>query len=67
MHSKVTASEVVELVLQEVVQLYGLLDTIVSDRDSKCTNTLLQELHQLLGVKLLMCTAFQPHTDGATK
>ncbi|KEP46697.1 putative Ty3/Gypsy polyprotein/retrotransposon [Rhizoctonia solani 123E] len=66
-HVKVTASETAGLFLQHVVRLHGLPDTIVSDRDSKFTATLWQELHRLIGIKLLMSTAFHPQTDGATE
>ncbi|QRW13095.1 Transposon Tf2-1 polyprotein [Ceratobasidium sp. AG-Ba] len=63
----ITAQDAAVLLLREVVQLHGLPDTIVSDRDSKFIATMWQELHRLLGVKLLMSTAFHPQTDGSTE
>ena len=47
--------------------LHRLLDTIVSDRDAKFTSTFWQEVHRVLGAKLLMSTAFHPQMDGASE
>lgn len=66
-HMKVTAAEVAVTIAHKIIRLHGLPDTIVSDRDSKFTATLLQELHRVLGVKLLLSTAFHPQTDGSTE
>jgi transposase InsO family protein len=46
--------------LREVVRLHGLPSSIVSDRDSKFTSRWWQELHRILGAKLLMSTSFHP-------
>jgi hypothetical protein len=40
---------------------------IVGDRDSKFTLVFWCELQQLLGMKLLMSTAFHLQMDGATE
>ena len=39
----------------------------MSDRDAKFTLTFWQEVHRMLGVKLLMSMAFHPQTDGASE
>ena len=65
--TQVTAKEVAWLFLKEIVRLHGVPESIVSDRDVKFTSRFWKELHQLLGMKLLMSTAFNPQTDGATE
>ena len=63
----VTVRGVAWLILKEVVRLYGILESIVSDRDTKFTSIFWKELHRLMGSKLLMSTVFYPQTDGATE
>ncbi len=58
------ATDIVWLFLKEIVQIHGLLETIVSDRDSKFVLKFWCELHHLMGVKLLMSTAYHPQTDA---
>src|SRR5258708_14728876 len=53
--------------LNHVVQLHRLPTLIVSDRDMKFTSIFWTELHQLLGVKLKLSTAFHPQMDGQAK
>ena len=61
----VTARGVMWLILREVVRLHGILESIVSDRDTKFTSIFWMELHRLVGSKLLMSTMFHLQTDGA--
>ena len=63
----IRASQLAGLYVQEIVRLHGLPDMIVSDRDAKFTSTFWQEVHQMLGAKLLMSMAFHPQTDGASQ
>ena len=63
----VTARGVMWLILKEVVRLHGILESIVSDRDTKFTSIFWKELHRLMGSKLLVSTAFHPQMDGATE
>ena len=53
--------------MKEIVRLHGLPETIVSDRDTKFTSAFWRETHRMLGVKLLMSTAFHPQMDGASE
>ena len=63
----IRASQLTGLYVQEIVQLHGLPDTIVSDQDAKFTLTFWQEVHRVLGAKLLMSMTFHPQTDGVSK
>ncbi len=63
----IKASELASRFLREVVRLHGLPKSIVSDRDPKFTSAFWRETHRMLGVKLLMSTAFHPQTDGASE
>ncbi len=63
----VRASELAWMFLKEVVRLHGLPESIVSDRDPKFTSKFWRELHRLMGIKLLMSTAFHPQTDGTSE
>src|SRR5882762_12008565 len=63
----IKASKLASLYMKEIVCLHGLLDTIVSDRDSKFTSKFWSEVHCILGTKLLMSTTFHPQTDGASE
>ena len=63
----VTARGIMWLILKEVMRLYGIPESIMSDRDTKFTSIFWKELHGLMGSKLLMSTAFHPQTDGTTE
>ena len=61
------ATDVAELMFENVYKLHGLPERIVSDRDSLFTSKLWKRLHRLLGTELRMSSAFHPQTDGATE
>ena len=63
----IKASELAQRFIQEVVQLHGLPETIVSDQDVKFTSKFWRKLHCMLGAKFLMSTAFHPQTDGTSE
>ena len=63
----VTARGITWLILEEVVRLHGIPESIVSDQDTKLTSIFWKELHRLMGSKLLMSTVFHPQMDGATE
>ena len=60
----ITATQLAWLYVKEIVRLHGVADSIVSNRDSKFIAKFWQEVHRLLGTRLLMSTAFHPQTDG---
>ena len=66
-NTTIRASELAWVFMREIVRLHGIPESIVSDRDSKFTSKFWQELHRLLGIKLLMSTSFHPQTDGASE
>ena len=54
------ATDIAWLYLSDIVRLHGLPDTIVSDRDPKFISKFWWELHRLMGVRLMMSTAYHP-------
>ena len=53
-----------ELYVDEIVQLHGVLLSIVSDRDPRFTSRFWKELQLALGTWLNFNTTFHPRTDG---
>lgn len=66
-HTNTSATDVAMLYINEIVRLHGIPKSIVSDRDPKFVSQFWQELHRLLGTKLLMSSGYHPQTDGATE
>jgi hypothetical protein len=62
-----TAHQVTSAVLNHVVKLHGLPNSIVSDRDRIFTSSFWKELFKLLDKKLLMSTSYHPQTDGQSE
>ncbi len=49
------------------MRLYGVPNSIVSDRDSKFTSWFWKSTLALLGTKLRMSSSFHPETDGQSE
>lgn len=63
----VTAPELSQLFMREVVRLHGVPESILSDRDPRFTAHFWRAFWDQLGTKLTMSTAFHPQTDGQTE
>ena len=58
------ASKVAKLYFDDIVKLYGLPQTIVSDRDVRFTSYFWKTLWHMVGTKLKFSTAYHPQIDG---
>ena len=58
------ATELAHCYIREVVRLHGIAKSIISDRDPRFTSRFWTEVNRILGMRLLMSTAFHPQTDG---
>jgi hypothetical protein len=58
---------VAKLFIKHVFANHGLPDVIISDRDTRFTSHLWQDLQQQLGTSHKLSTAFHPQTDGQTE
>ena len=55
------------LYVKEIVRLYGVPASIVSDRDPRFTSRFWEKVHHALGTKLNFNTVFNPQTDGKSE
>ena len=62
-----TAEDTALLFFTRVASVFGLPESIVSDRDSKFTSAFWQSVCRRWGVKQKLSTAFHPQTDGQTE
>jgi hypothetical protein len=63
----VTATQLAEIFLREVVRHHGIPKAIISDRDPRFTSIFWRSLWKLMGTKLKMSSAYHPQTDGQTE
>ena len=63
---KVTYSmeQLAQLYIKEIVRLYRVPRTIISDRDSQFSSHFWESVQTAMGTKLRFSTAFHPQTDG---
>ena len=58
------ASRIAKLLVREVVPMFGVPESLLSDRGTNLLSHLMQDVCQLLGVKKLNTTAHHPRCDG---
>ncbi|KAF2324373.1 hypothetical protein GH714_013212 [Hevea brasiliensis] len=61
------AVSVAHLFFDNIFKLYGLSETIISDRDVTFTSSFWTELFRLSGTKLSFSSAYHPQSDGQTE
>ncbi|KAJ3474431.1 hypothetical protein NLI96_g12462 [Meripilus lineatus] len=61
------ASQMAEVIFENVYKLHGLPERIISDRDTLFTSTFWRRLHELLRTELRLSSSYHPQTDGATE
>jgi len=64
---RTTAKGLARLLRDNVWQLHGLPESIISDRGPQFAAGLMKELNKLLGIKTKLSTAVHPQTDGQTE
>jgi len=62
-----TAEGLARLFRNNVWRLYGLPESVVSDRGLQFAVELTKELNRMLGIQMKLSTAFHPQTDGQTE
>ena len=61
------AEKLAKLYISEVVRLHGVPLSIISDRGTQFTSKFWRTLHDELGTRLDLSTAFHPQTDSQSK
>jgi len=56
-----------ELYIREIVRLHGVPTSILSDKDPRYTSKFWGSLHQALGTKLHLSSAYHTQTNGQSK
>ena len=64
---KISAEELARLFKDNVWKLYGLPESIVSDKGPQFVVELTKELNKILGIETKLSTVFHPQTDGQTE
>ena len=62
-----TALDIAQTILDHVISNWGIPERIISDRDTRFTSTLWEEIFKAFGTKLKRSTAYHPQSDGQTE
>jgi hypothetical protein len=66
-HTTINVEGATQLYLREVWKHHGLPQAVLSDQGSQFIAEFTCELYRLLGIKLVISTAYHPQTDGQTE
>ncbi|TPX36791.1 hypothetical protein SeLEV6574_g08003 [Synchytrium endobioticum] len=66
-HESITAEETAHLLWDKVVCRYGVPSSLVSDRGPQFRSKLWKGLHERLGTKVNLSSAYHPQTDGQSE
>ena len=64
---ELAAPVVAQLVFEHVVKLFGVPESLVSDRDPRFTSDFWRSLWDILGTRLHLSSAYHPQSDGQTE
>lgn len=59
-----TAVEVIKIILEQIIPMYGIVENVDSDQGSHFTSYILQGLMRTLGIKWEFCTPWYPSSSG---
>jgi hypothetical protein len=59
-YKNIDAKEVARLYIHYIYRIYGLLDTIISDRGPQFISAFWNEFTRILGIRLKLFTAYYP-------
>ena len=63
----ITAEQCADLYIQQMLPHFGMMRTLVSDRDPRFTSLFWTELARVLQIKLKLSTPYHPQTDGQSE
>jgi hypothetical protein len=66
-HTTYSVQQYVEIYMDQIVRLHGILKTIIFDRRTQFVARFWEQLHECLGTKLIRSSSYHPQTDGHTE
>ena len=67
MRTYYSLDKLAKLYIKEIVRLYGIPVSIISDQDPRFTSRFYGKLQEALGTRLNFITTFHPQTDGLSE